>query len=128
MIGGVKKASFTRRTPATAAAIRLQPEVTTLQADASDARLVFISVVDANATVVPTDSRAVTLTISGPGSIVGPATVSMKGGELATWVRSSRTAGTITLMASAPGLRSASLTLTSMPVPGLPPVPADRGG
>ena len=113
LIGGVQKATFTRRTPAAAAAILLQPEATTLRADASDARLVFISVVDVNGTVVPSDSSMVTLSISGPGSLVGPHSLSMKGGELATWVRSTRTAGSITLTASAPGLVSASLTLTS---------------
>jgi hypothetical protein len=43
-------------------------------------------------------------------------------------VRVGRTAGTIVLSASAPGLAPASLTLTSLPVPGLPPLPADRGG
>jgi hypothetical protein len=126
LIGGAIKASFTRRTPTAAAAIKLQPEATTLQADASDARLVFISVVDGNGSVVPTDSSAITLSISGPGSLVGPTVVSMKGGELATWVRSTRAVGTITLTASAPGLTSASLTLMSTAVPGLPPVPADR--
>jgi beta-galactosidase len=82
--------------------------------------------VDGNGSVVPTDSSAITLSISGPGSLVGPTVVSMKGGELATWVRSTRAVGTITLTASAPGLTSASLTLMSTAVPGLPPVPADR--
>jgi hypothetical protein len=128
LIGGVQKATFTRRTPAAAATLQLQPEATTLQADASDARLVFINVVDGNGTVVPTDSSLVTLSISGPGSIVGPTSVTMKGGQLATWVRSSRSAGSITLSASAPGLTPASLTLTSLAVPGLPPVPPGRNG
>ena len=58
-----------------------------MRADRGDARLVFIDVVDANGTVVPTDSRQVTLSVSGPASIVGPTTVAMKGGQLATWVR-----------------------------------------
>ncbi len=128
LISGVQKVAFTRRTPGAAAAIQLQPEGTTLQADMSDARLVFINVVDANGTVVPTDSSQVNLSVSGPGSIVGPAVVTMKGGQLAAWVRAGRTAGTITLTASAPGLASASLTLTSQAVPGLPPAPPDRSG
>jgi Glycosyl hydrolases family 2, TIM barrel domain/Glycoside hydrolase family 2 C-terminal domain 5/Glycosyl hydrolases family 2/Glycosyl hydrolases family 2, sugar binding domain/Domain of unknown function (DUF4982) len=126
LMSGVVQASFTRQTPGTAAAVRLRPEATTLQADMSDARLIFIDVVDANGTVVPSDSHAITLSISGPGSIVGPTTVTMKGGQLAAWVRSGRIGGTITLTASGSGLTPASVNLTSQSVPGLPPCPVDR--
>jgi hypothetical protein len=99
-----------------------------LQADLSDARLVFIDVVDANGTVIPMDSHRVNLGISGPGRIVGPTLVTMKGGQLATWVRAGRTAGTITLTASASGLTSASLELVRQAVPNLPLLPSDRSG
>jgi hypothetical protein len=128
LIGSVVRATFSRQTPGAASAIRLRPEASTLQADLSDARLVFIDVVDANGSVVPTDSHAITLSISGPGSIVGPKTVTMKGGQLATWVRSGRTAGTITLSASGSGLASTSVSLTSQAVSGMPSCPADRCG
>jgi beta-galactosidase len=97
-----------------------------MRADRGDARLVFIDIVDANGTVLPTDSRQVTLAVSGPASIVGPTAVAMKGGQLATWVRPTRTAGTITLTASASGLTSGTATLTSSAVADLPPAPADR--
>jgi hypothetical protein len=128
LIGGAPKATFTRQTPGAAVAIQLRAEGTSLQADMSDARLVFIDIVDANGTVTPADSSQVNLNVSGPGSIVGPTAVTMKGGQLAVWVRGGRTAGTITLTASAPGLTSASLNLTSQAVSDLPPKPADRGG
>jgi beta-galactosidase len=126
LVGGAVKASTTRQTPGTATAVRLRPEATTMRADRGDARLVFIDIVDANGTVLPTDSRQVTLAVSGPASIVGPTTVVMKGGQLATWVRPTRTAGTITLTASASGLTSGTATLTSSAVADLPPAPADR--
>lgn len=128
LMDGVQKASFTRKTPGVAAAIRLRAEGDTLQADLSDARLVFIEVVDADGTVVPTDNRQVNLSVDGPGSIVGPTQVTMKGGQLATWVRAGRTAGRITLTASAAGLTAASLSLSSQAAPNLPPPPVDRGG
>jgi hypothetical protein len=128
LMGGRQKATCTRKTPGAAAAMRLRAEGTTLQADLSDARLVFIDIVDADGTVAPADNRQVSLSLSGLGSIVGPTTVTMKGGQLATWVRVGRTPGTITLTASASGLTSASLSLTSQAVPGLPPAPADRSG
>jgi hypothetical protein len=97
-----------------------------LLADASDARLVFVDVVDANVTVVPTDKSTVPLGVSGAGSIVGPASIVMKGGHFAVWVRSTRTPGTVTLTASCSGLTQASVDLTSQAVPGLPPLPAGR--
>jgi Glycosyl hydrolases family 2/Glycoside hydrolase family 2 C-terminal domain 5/Glycosyl hydrolases family 2, TIM barrel domain/Glycosyl hydrolases family 2, sugar binding domain/Domain of unknown function (DUF4982) len=126
LIGGTMRASHTRQTPGTASAIRLRPEGTTLRADLGDTRLVFIDVVDANGTVVPTDSHQVMLSVSGPGSIVGPTTITMKGGQLATWIKPGRTAGTITVTASSSGLTSGTATLTSQAVPGLPAAPADR--
>jgi hypothetical protein len=126
LIGGVKMASQQRQTPAAATAIRLRPEATSLKADSSDARLVFIDIVDANGTVVPGDSSKVSLSVGGPGSIVGPNLVTMKGGQLAAWLRAGRTPGTITLTANSTGLTSASVDLTSISVPGLPPVPGDR--
>jgi len=124
--GTTVRATTTRQTPGTATALRLRPEGTTMRADLSDARLVFVDVIDANGTVVPTDSRQVTLTLTGPGSIVGPTPITMKGGQLATWVRPSRTAGTITLTAAATGLTAGTTALTSEAVVGLPPAPAGR--
>jgi hypothetical protein len=99
---------------------------TALLADASDARLVFVDVVDANGTVGPTDTSNIALGLSGPGSIIGPRSIVMKGGQLAAWVRSTRNAGTIALTASGTGLAQTSVDLTSPAVPGLPPRPAVR--
>ena len=97
-----------------------------MRADLGDARLVFIDVVDGNGTVVPTDNRSVTLSVSGPGSLVGPTAVTMKGGQLVTWVRPGRVAGTITLTASASGVTTATATLTTQAAADVPPAPADR--
>lgn len=127
-IGGSQVATFKRQTPGAASAIGLRPEATTMQANLSDARLVFIDILDANGTLVPTDGSQVTLSVSGPGTLVGPAVVTMAGGQLATWIRAGRTAGTISLTASAPGLAPASVGLTSNAVLGLPQAPSDRSG
>ena len=99
---------------------------TALLADASDARLVFVDVVDANGTVVPTDTSNIALGLSGPGSIVGPTSIVMKGGKLAVWVWSTRTPRAIALTASGTGLAQAAVDPTSQAVPGLPPCPAGR--
>ena len=126
LIGGTSRATFTRRTPGTATALSLRPEGTTMRADLGDARLVFIDVVDANGTVVVGDNRQVTLSLTGPGTIVGPTTITMKGGQLATWVRPGRVAGNIVLTAAAAGLTSGTTTFAAQAVAGLPPAPADR--
>jgi len=86
---------------------------TALLADASDARLVFVDVVDANGTVVPTDTSNIALGLSGPGSIVGPTSIVMKGGKLAVWVWSTRTPRAIALTASGTGLAQAAVDPTS---------------
>jgi hypothetical protein len=128
LIGGEQKAAVNRKTPGAAATVRLRAEGAVLSADSSDARLVFIDIVDSEGTVVWSENRDVTVGISGPGTIVGPAALTMKGGQLAVWVRAERSAGTITLKAAAPGLESASIELTSREVVGLPPIPTDRTG
>jgi hypothetical protein len=66
------------------------------------------------------------LSIAGPGSIIGPATLIMKGGQLAVWIRAGRTAGTVTLTASAVGLKAASLELTGLEISGPPTAQAGR--
>ena len=126
LIGGTMRVSATRQTPGTATAVRLRPEGTTLRADRGDTRLIFIDVVDANGIVVPTDNRQVTLVVTGAGSLIGPATLTLKGGQLAAWVRPTRTAGAITVTATATGLTAGSARLTSEAIVDLPPAPADR--
>jgi hypothetical protein len=112
-IGGAEKAWDTVKTPGSAAAVRLRPESNDpLEAGGSDARLVWIDVVDASGTVVSNSTAQVTLSASG-GSIVGPTAVTMKGGQLATWVRSGSSAGSLTLTAQSTGLTTATLTLNN---------------
>jgi hypothetical protein len=126
LIGGAVRATFSRQTPGAATALRLRPEGTTMRADLGDARLVFVDVVDANGTVVPADNRQVRLAVTGPATIIGPTTITMKGGQLAVWIRPGRAAGTVTLTATATGLTNGMATLTAQAVPDLPPAPAGR--
>jgi len=114
LIGNVVKATYARSTPGSAAAIKLRPEANdTLIADGSDTRLVWIDVVDAAGAVVPTATNQVTISATAPGSIIGPTSIAMIGGQLATWVRAGTIAGTITVNASSSGLTPASITLVS---------------
>jgi fibronectin type 3 domain-containing protein len=124
LTNSVVACSTTRRTPGVASQIILQAEGNDLlSADGGDARLVFVSVTDANNQVVPNATNAVYLSVTGHGHILGPASINLKGGQLATWIQSSRTVGTMTLTASGSGLSPASLTLTNQPVPYVDPIP-----
>jgi hypothetical protein len=112
-IGGAEKAWDTVKTPGSAAAVRLRPEGTDpLEAGGGDVRLVWIDVVDASGTVVYASSAQVSLSATG-GHIEGPATVTMKAGQLATWVRSGTAPGPITVIAQSSGLTQATLALNS---------------
>jgi fibronectin type 3 domain-containing protein len=122
---GTVACSFSRLVPASPSQIVLQTEgMDPLSADGGDARLVFVSVVDANAQVVPNATNTVNLSVSGHGKIIGPTAIQMKGGQLATWIQSGRAAGTVMLTASGMTLSPASLTLTNQAVPNIDPLPA----
>jgi hypothetical protein len=110
--GGVQAATFSRNTPQTAAAVKLRPENDTIVADGSDARLIWIDVVDANGTVVPDNTASVTVSVSG-GSIIGPATLTMKGGQLAIWVRGTPASSQITVTATSGSLTTGTCTLNA---------------
>jgi hypothetical protein len=121
LIDGVVVATATRSTAGEATTIRLRPEsALPLRADGADARLVFIDVTDAAGTVSYADTSTVELSIDGPGELVGPTFVRMKGGQLAAWVRAGRVPGTITLTAVAPGLVADSVRIGSEGAAGLP--------
>jgi hypothetical protein len=120
-IGGVEKAWDTVRTPGAAVAVRLRPEsADPLDAGGSDARLVWIDIIDANGTVVYGSTATVSLSVTA-GSIVGPTSVTMKAGQLATWVRSGAIDGAMTLAAQSVGLTNGTLVLSSGSTAVVPP-------
>lgn len=123
-IKGRETVTYIRNTPKNAAKLNLRPEnEVPLKLDGSDSKLVWIDVTDENGTVVNTSYDDVTLTVDGPGIVVGEKTVQVRGGQLAVWVRSKRGEGDIALTASAPGLTSKTITISTETVEGLPEVP-----
>lgn len=120
-IDGKKVAEYVRKSPETASEIKLRPESDAKVAlDGSSAKLVWIDITDKNGTVVPSAYTDVKLEVEGPGLVVGPKTITTKGGQLAVWVRSKRGEGDITLKASADGLKTATVTIPTSKVEGLP--------
>ena len=124
LIDGEEAAEYIRKAPGEADAVQLRPRSDTpIQLDGSDAKLVWINITDADGTVVTDAYTDVSLSVEGPGLIVGPKTVTTRGGQLAVWVKSRRGEGQITLTAQAEGLKAASLTLDTETVSGLPETP-----
>jgi beta-galactosidase len=114
------------QTAGAAARVGLSADRTSIKADGRD--LVFITgdIQDGSGLFVPTASSAVAFSVSGPGQLVGVDngnpidTSSYKGpsrsafsGKVLAIVRSTGTAGTITVSASSSGLTSGSVTVTA---------------
>lgn len=124
IIDGQEVTEYVRRAPGQAAAVKLRPETEkALKLDGSDARLVWIDIVDENGTVVTESYDEVELSVEGPGLVIGPKTIKTKAGQLAVWVKSRRGEGDITLTAQADGLETVSVQIKTETVPGLPEVP-----
>ena len=123
-IDGEEVAEYVRKAPEAATTIKLRPESdAAVPLDGSSAKLVWIDITDKNGTVVTDAYTDVNLEVEGPGVIVGPKTITTRGGQLAVWVRSRRGEGDITLTATGENLNSASVTIPTSEVSGLPEVP-----
>jgi len=97
-----------------------------IKADGQDVALLRVAILDAQGNLVPTASNEITFSVSGPGTIFGvgngdPASHepdksnkrSAFNGLARVIVQSTTTAGTISVSASASGLKSASATIAS---------------
>jgi beta-galactosidase len=113
-------------TAGTAARVALSADRGTIAADGRDLVYVTGDIQDANRVFVPTGDNSVAFSVSGPGQIVGVDngnpldTASYKGttrkafsGKVLAIVRSTGTAGAITVTASSSGLTSTPVTVTA---------------
>jgi beta-galactosidase len=117
LAGGTVKATYSVTTPGTAAKVSVAIDMADLQlmADGSDIAIVYASILDANGTVIPTAANSVTFSVtSGPGDLVGNATIAAQAGIASVLLRSRTTAGAISISAAASGLTGASATVTSV--------------
>jgi len=124
--GGKTIAETVLRTTGEPAQVRLTADRTTLRADGQDLSFVTVEALDANGLPHPNAEREVTFRLEGPGTIaaVGNGDVTSEEpyqgdhrklfhGKALVVVRTSRAAGAITVTASAPGLKAASLRLNA---------------
>jgi beta-galactosidase len=133
--GGKAVAETVLRTVGEAAQVRLTADRTTLRADGQDLSYITVEVVDKNGLPHPQAGHQVTFHISGPGLIMAVGNADMTSDEMyqgnqrklfngkaLVVVRTSRSAGAISLTASATGLKPATLSLQSRPGPAIPSV------
>jgi beta-galactosidase len=112
-IGGQLAATHIVKTPGSATTLNISFNLSNLKVG-GDIAFVYVSVLDANGTVVPTPSKSITLAItSGPAALVGPAAVSSEAGIAAFLLRSTTTPGLITVQATASGLIPDNASITS---------------
>ena len=123
-------ATDTVTTAGAAAKVVLSADRNPIRADGKDLVFVTIDVQDAGGVFVPTASNTITFSVSGPGQLVGvdngdPTDVtSYKGtsrkafsGKALAIVRSTGSAGQITISGSSPGLAAGSATVSAQSVP-----------
>lgn len=123
-INGEAVTEYVRNTPKAASNINLRLESDmAVPLDGSSAKLVWIDITDATGTIVDDAYTDVNLEVEGPGLVVGPKTITTRGGQLAVWVRSKRGEGDITLKATGENLKSTAITIPASKVEGLPNVP-----
>ena len=85
--------------------------------DGRDATRVVLMVTDEYGNIRPFATGAISLTLSGPGEIIGENPFALAGGAGAVWVKSAESAGTIRINAKHPylGERSIEIRVTHAP-------------
>jgi len=77
----------------------VKPDDTELNSDGSDATRVVLAVTDSGGNYRPFATGAISLSLTGPGEIVGENPFSLSGGAGAVWVKAKESPGTIRLEA-----------------------------
>jgi beta-galactosidase len=125
--GGAVVATDKVQTAGAAAALTSKADRSSIAADGRDLSYVGVNIVDAQGVVVPRAGNKIDFTIEGPGTLVGldggdstnhdpyqGTSHAAFNGKLMAIVRSTTTAGTITLKASSGSLRSSSAVIMTM--------------
>jgi beta-galactosidase len=133
-----KQVMTTRRdTTGAAAKLLLRPDRDSLSADGEDVAMFAVEVQDASGRTVPVTDNLVSFRVTGPGKLIGTGNgdptdqAPDKGTERKAFsgycmalVQTDKTAGSITVEATAPGLNGATATVASKPIELRPQVAA----
>jgi beta-galactosidase len=120
LIGGAVKAACSVVTPGDAAAITLAADTDGIDpaADGADIVIVHAYIRDAHGNLVTTDNTtSVRFDVTGPGTIVGADPAVAEAGIASALVRTTRTAGSITVTAASRGLTPGSVAISSRTMP-----------
>ena len=126
--GGKAIAETVLRTAGEPVQVRLTADRTSLRADGQDLSFITVETLDAHGEPHPNAQHQVTFRLDGPGAIAAVGSGDMTSeepyhgdqrklfhGKALVVVRTSRTAGALTLNATAPGLKAATLTIRTAP-------------
>ncbi len=120
LIGGKVVASYLIHSPGVPTNIRLKLDTCGRDpvADGSDWVRVYAHICDARGTTYPYGDGMITFSVQGQGSVIGDATIfanplRAEAGIATALIRMTKVAGTVTVRASSPGLKEASLEFQS---------------
>ncbi|CAN7623951.1 glycoside hydrolase family 2 protein [Rhizobium sp. LjRoot254] len=83
-----------------------------LRAGEKDATRVVIRALDQNGNLLPFFEEPVSLTLEGPGRIIGPSDHTLKGGATGLWIEAGDVAGTLTLTAKSRRFDTQTITIS----------------
>ena len=118
---GAAAAEQTVRTPERPAALTLSFDTQriALTADGADCIFVRAEIVDSHGTIVPINSLpALKFSVAGPGHLIGTDPVHVEAGVASVLLQATAQSGTITVTATANGLKAAKGTIVSAAPPG----------
>ena len=115
LTGGSIKATCEWKQPGRPAALTLEADRPMITADGADLSRIIVTAVDTNGTPVDTCRLPVTFTLSGPGQLVGENPATLRAGKMITLAQSAVVPGEMTISATAPGLRAATVKVTTTP-------------
>ncbi len=128
LLGGKAIAETALRTAGEPAQVRLTADRTSLTADGQDLSFITVETLDANGQPHPNAEQQVTFSLKGPATIAAVGSGDMRSeepyrgnqrklfhGKALVVIRTSRRAGALTLTATAPGLKAATLRINIVP-------------
>lgn len=110
-VGGKLAKTVTLSGTGVDADLKVEPDDVQLVGDGRDATRVVLRVTDEYGNIRPFATGAVSLSISGPGEIIGENPFALAGGGGAVWIRAREAAGTVRLEARHPYLKTKSIEI-----------------
>jgi len=117
LTSGAVKATYEWKEAGAPVALQLEADRPSIVADGADLSRIIVTAIDKNGTAVDTCDVPVTFSIEGMGQLVGENPAKLRAGKMIILAQSAFVPGDMTIRVSANGLRGASVTVKSQPVP-----------